>query len=553
MNQMHHLTNRSIAKDFNKLAKLMELHGEDRFRIKAYASAYDILRKQYRPLRDMESAEMLEIPGLGKAIVSKIEELCETGTMSELDRLEAATPAGIQEMIKVRSFTPKKIALIWNQLGIENIEDLHQACIDNKLVVLKGFGAKTQADLQDKLAYYIESRGKFQHATVESAVDDLKQIIENNFSQDAALVGAAVQYDQIVEGIEILVLEERLEEFQKLIETETNSSGQLLYQGISVELIPVDVASFAVEQLERNSTSSFINYLQDEFGYEPEDYLDELDESSILASLDLPYIQPELRDAYPQYHEEIDMDELIKTTDIKGIIHCHSTYSDGLHSLEEMAQFAQEQGYEYLVITDHSKSAFYANGLQVDRVQQQWKEIDRLNAAMNGFKIFKGIESDILSDGSLDYTDDILNGFDLVIASIHSGLNMSQEKATNRLIRAIEHPATRILGHPTARLLLSRQGYPIDHKAVIDACAQHDVVIELNTHPNRLDIDYTWLPYMREQAVLTSINSDAHAKEAMGMIRHGVRVARKVWSRAQDNLSSMGLEDFEQWLAQGKK
>lgn len=218
---------------------------------------------------------------------------------------------------------------------------------------------------------------------------------------------------------------------------------------------------------------------------------------------------------------------LIEETDIKGVIHSHTTYSDGLHTLREMAEYSKSLGFEYIVITDHSKSAFYANGLKPERVLAQMEEIDALNAELAPFKIYKGIESDILGDGSLDYEEDILKQFDVIIASVHSNLKMDKEKATTRLINAIKNPYTTILGHPTGRLLLSREGYPIDHMAIIDACAEHQVAIELNANPYRLDLDYEWIPYAMEKGVKISINPDAHSKEGIHDIRYGVLAARK--------------------------
>jgi len=244
------------------------------------------------------------------------------------------------------------------------------------------------------------------------------------------------------------------------------------------------------------------------------------------------------------------LDSLVQVSDIKGIIHNHSTYSDGLHSLEEMALYVHQQGFEYFVISDHSRSAGYAGGLRIEDVYRQWSEIDELNKSFgNQFHVFKSIESDILTDGSLDYPDDVLAGFDLVIASVHSVLTMDEARATSRLIKAIEHPATRILGHPTGRLLLARPGYPINEKKVIDACAANGVAIELNANPQRLDMDWTWIPYAQQKSVMVSINPDAHSKESIHYVRHGVNVARKGLLDRSACLNSLSCDQFIQWLA----
>ena len=245
----------------------------------------------------------------------------------------------------------------------------------------------------------------------------------------------------------------------------------------------------------------------------------------------------------------LDPEEYVEEGDIKGIVHNHSTYSDGIHDLREIATYVRDAGYGYFGISDHSKTAVYANGLSVDRVEQQHAEIESLNAELAPFVIFKGIESDILADGRLDYDDGVLSTFDFVVASVHSGLKMDEAKATTRLITAIENPYTDILGHPTGRLLLAREGYPIDHKAVIDACAANGVAIELNANPLRLDMDHEWIPYAMEKGVMISINPDAHSKEGIHNVRYGVYSARKGGLTTAMCLNAMDMDTFRQWLA----
>jgi DNA polymerase (family X) len=241
-------------------------------------------------------------------------------------------------------------------------------------------------------------------------------------------------------------------------------------------------------------------------------------------------------------------ENLITQEDIKGIIHSHSQWSDGTHTLKEMALAARQAGMEYLVISDHSKIAFYANGLSEERIEAQHKEIDHLNKELAPFRIFKSIEADILSDGSLDYREEILATFDLVIASVHSNLKMSEEKANARLIKAIENPYTRILGHMTGRLLLSRNGYPVDHEKIIDACAANQVVIELNAHPRRLDMDWRWIRKALDKGVLISIDPDAHSIEGYNDVKYGVLAAQKAGVKPKENLSSFTLSEFQDFL-----
>jgi DNA polymerase (family 10) len=276
-----------------------------------------------------------------------------------------------------------------------------------------------------------------------------------------------------------------------------------------------------------------------------------ISEEDIFKAANIPYIEPYLREDANiiETASSKGLPTVIVPTDIKGIIHSHSKWSDGSNTLLEMATAAKAKGLEYLVISDHSKSAFYASGLQEDRILAQHKEIDQLNARLAPFKIFKSIESDILNDGSLDYAPAILQSFDLIIASVHSNLKMQEEKAMQRLITAIENPYTNILGHMTGRLLLSRKGYPVDHQKIIDACAANNVVIELNAHPRRLDIDWRMIGQALDKGVLISINPDAHAIEGFEDCKYGVLVAQKAGLTKENNLSSYTLDTFEKWIA----
>jgi DNA polymerase (family 10) len=261
----------------------------------------------------------------------------------------------------------------------------------------------------------------------------------------------------------------------------------------------------------------------------PNDLKSFTNESEVFDFLKLEYTSPETRESARSLEmaKNFATNNLLSETDLVGLVHCHTTYSDGLHTLKQMADACMHKGLKYMVVTDHSRSAFYAGGLSIERVEMQWREIDSLNPSFSDFKILKGIESDILGDGSLDYPDDILSGFDVVIASIHSNLKMDIEKATQRIISAIENKYTTMLGHPTGRLLLSREGYPLDFKKVIDACAANEVIIELNSNPQRLDLDFSWLEYCMQKNVQISINPDAHSIGQIEYLKYGVLMARK--------------------------
>ncbi len=540
------MTNREIARTFQFLGKIMELHGENPFKTRSYSSAYINIRKLPQELATMSTDDINSLPGVGKAISDKIQELLSTGELQTLNKFKEMTPEGIQDMLKIKGLGPKKVKLIWEELSIESAGELLYACNENRLVEVKGFGAKTQQQLITQLEYFFASKGKLHWATAESIALDLLSKLSAHYPERFIITGEIKRLFPIVETIEIITTldlseSDIAEDIEDLFYDETKE--QLSYLDCPVSIIASSMGSLGIDLLETSSSGDFLDALGNYESLETEE--------DIFEALELPYIPSELRDdeyiLEEDRHEEIE--DIVSLVDIKGVVHNHSTYSDGVNSVSQMAQRCIDLGYNYLVMSDHSKSAFYANGLKEDRVMQQWEEIDVLNTQWTDFKIFKSIESDILSSGELDYTDEILEGFDLIIASVHSNLKMDEDKATKRLIKAIENPYTRILGHPTGRLLLSRKGYPIDHQKVIDACAANNVVIELNANPHRLDIDYTWIPYATEKGVMIAINPDAHSVKGIEDIRYGVNAARKGFLKTSDCLNCLSLTDFEKWIA----
>ncbi len=539
------MTNKEIAKYFNRLAKIMELHGENPFKIRSYTNAYQTLRRIETPLSKIPREELLSIKGIGKAIADKIEELLQTQELKTYKKYEQITPKGIIEMLDIRGFGPKKIKTIWRDLNIETTGELLYACRENRLVHLKGFGKKTQENLQKQLEYFIRSKGKFHYYYAEKDAKALRQEIECAFPDNkTVLAGEIKRMLPVLSAIEILTTIQKIDPIIEAIEDlYYDEEGQITYRNHSVKIISVPDKSFGQKEFLLNCGKDFLHEIEG-------DIPDGDTEEEVMKKLGISGIPPEYREtpfAYRQAQSNA-VPELINTQDIKGVIHNHTTYSDGLHTLKEMADQCIKSGYEYLVITDHSKAAYYAEGMREEEVISQFKEIDALNKAYRGFKIFKGIECDILNDGSLDYDDAFRENFDLVIASIHSNLKMDKSKATKRLTTAIMHPHTRILGHPTGRLLLAREGYPIDHKTIIDACAEYRVSIEINANPQRLDLDWTWIPYAIEKGVLISINPDAHSRDQIDYIRAGISAARKGGLTAKMCLNAKPLKEFENWI-----
>ncbi len=554
------MTNKEIAKTFQFLGEIMELHGENPFKIRSYQNAYLTLRKLDTPLSEMDDAAIAGIKGVGAAIAGKIRELLDTGKMATLEKYKDMTPPGVQEMLKIPGFGPKKIVTIWKDLGIENVGELRYAVNENRLIELKGFGKKTQDDLKQKLEYYARSKDKFHYATLEAEANELLPKLQQRLPNAlVALTGAIRRRCNILDRIELLIaFDGGLDAiFLADLLVQQKSNDHIIY-ALTTNEFPVTIYhcgtnEFGSKQFRYTAAQPFLDaFIQRMPGL---DFKSLPDERMVFEKAGMAFIEPELREGAEAIDLAIQhqLPALIENADIQGVIHAHSTYSDGLHTLREMALYAKSKGYAYLGITDHSKSAFYANGLQAERLLQQWAEIDELNQELAPFRIFKGIESDILNDGSLDYPDDLLRQFDFIIASIHSNLRMDEEKATNRLLKAIENPYTTMLGHPTGRLLLSREGYPINHQKVIDACSDHGVAIELNANPYRLDLDWNWIPYALSRGVKICINPDAHSREGIHDIHFGVLSARKGGLTRDTCLNTASVQDFEVFIQKKTK
>lgn len=553
------MTNKEIARTFQYLGNIMELHGENKFKIRSYQNAYITLRKLQQPLAEMAAEEISGIKGVGKAISGKIRELLENGKMETLERYKSQTPEGIQEMLNIKGFGPKKIGVIWKELEVETIGELLYAVNENRLVELNGFGKKTQDTLKQQLEYYQKSKDSFHYAALEEEALQLLNQLEKTFPDTPlSLIGAMRRRANIADQIDLLIGTDQAPEVLLNLDFLVDA---VLQNGVikarTASDLPVGIqfctpSEFGSKLFQYTATPDFLHTFIS--AYPGIDFKNLEQEEAVFEKVELPFIPPELREEKWSLTlaQENKLPLLIEKEDIKGVVHSHTTFSDGLHTLEEMATYSRDQGYAYIGITDHSKAAFYANGLQPERVLQQMEEINTLNEKLAPFKIFKGIESDILNDGSLDYEADILKQFDFIIASVHTNLRMDEEKATTRLIKAIENPYTTILGHPTGRLLLSRQAYPIDHRKIIDACAANKVAIELNANPYRLDMDWRWIPYAIEKGVLISINPDAHSKEGIHDIHFGVLSARKGGLTAAQCLNTMDTAAFAEWIEAAK-
>jgi DNA polymerase (family 10) len=550
-----------IADQFSLLSKLMDIHGENSFKTKTYSIAAFTIEKLPKQLADMQQSEIFSIKGIGDATGKKIVTILQTGELPQLKEIIEKTPPGVVEMLNIKGLGPKKIATVWKEMEIESIGELLYACNENRLLLYKGFGEKTQNNVRETIEFYFKNQGSYLYEQAEAFALAMDKKLKEIFpSHKFELTGEFRRQLEIINQIEWIttVSADELKSFleKENFSIEESTDDKIVFksqQSIRIAFHITSDKSFYSTLFATSCSDEFLHAWKEKTKW---DALSDYDsEESIFSSVKINFIP-----AFEREDAEI-IDEaqahalpaVIQPEDIKAIIHSHSNWSDGSHTIEEMAKASIDKGYEYFVISDHSKSAFYANGLTEERIKEQHRYIDELNQKFAPFKIFKSIECDILNDGNLDYSDNILSTFDLVIASVHSNLKMNEEKAMMRLLKAIENPHTRILGHMTGRLLLSRPGYPVNHEKIIDACAANNVVIELNAHPRRLDIDWRFIKQALKKKVLISIDPDSHSIDGYTDVKYGTLVAQKAGVTKENNLSSLGLKEFEEFLKRRSK
>ena len=548
--------NSSILSKLNLYAKLAELHDENPFKFKTFTTAAFNLKKIKESFDSLSDNDLLTVPGVGKSVLLAIKQIYETESFPALDECVSKTPDGVVDMLKIKGLGPKKVKVIWGEMQIESVSDLLDACRQNRLTEIKGFGLKTQTEIIKGIEFSISASGKWHYARLMGIANDFKDYVKKQFPGfQFEYSGDFRRCNEIIEKLVVVTTIDQVEFINFLTEQDypinvnDDEIHSFIEGQIPIEIICTDYLSFERLLFETTGSLEHLNQIE----YNQTDALNFSSEEELYETKGLPFIIPEQREGL----NELDFNEqnhhFIEYGQLKGVLHNHSTYSDGLNTLAEMAEYANSQKFQYLGICDHSKSAGYAGGLSDERVLAQIAEIDTLNIKMSPFKIFKGIESDILSDGSLDYSENILKLFDFVVASVHSNLTMNEEKANARLLKAIENPYTTILGHPTGRLLLMRSGYQINHEMIIDACAANKVVIELNAHPYRLDIDWRWIHYAQNKGVLISINPDAHEKMGYHDMYFGTLAARKGGLLTKNTLNAMNLKEFEAYLSNRRK
>lgn len=551
------MDNYEIADQLSLLSKLMDIHGENSFKSKSYSSAAFAIEKLPQNIASLSHEKIFKIKGIGESVGKKVIEILEMGEMQLLKEYISNTPAGILEMMNIKGLGPKKINTIWKEMKINSIEELEKACLENRIAGKKGFGEKTQHNILDSIQFQQQNAGKYLYARVEAFAEAFTAKLKEKFpNHKTEITGEFRRQLEIIESLEWVTTVQGYDLKNYLV----NEQVQLVADRDGMLIVTVEetlLLCFHTVQEKDFYQKLFETSCSDDFLQQWNATAKATDfsaEESIFSSAEINYIPPYLRESGTilSKAKQNAFTSPVQTSDIKGLIHSHSNWSDGIYTIEQMADELINLGFEYLVISDHSKAAYYANGLTEQRIREQHRYIDELNKKTAPFKIFKSIECDILNDGALDYENKILASFDLVITSIHSNLDMDEEKAMKRLLGAITNPHTTILGHLTGRKLLQRKGYPVDYKTIIEACAEHHVVIEINASPGRLDMDWRWIEYALEKGVLLSINPDAHTTDEFHNLKYGVLVAQKGGLTRQQNLSSFSLKEFEEYLQKTK-
>jgi len=568
-----------IAAIFEEVAVLLALKEDSNpFEARAYENAARAINALDGDIEQLtRSGKLKGTPGLGATIVKRVEELVDTGHLAFYEELRDSTPAVKLEMLRIQGMGPKKINAIYDKLHVNSIAELEQACLDDRVAHLPGFGKKTQDNILQGIAFLAQHSDRFQYPVAEeeaerirAALATLPEIVR------LQVAGSLRRRRETVKDIDMVasVADAAGDEVRRKImdfftgqpsvkaitgKGETKSSA-ILGSGIAMDLRVVKDSQFPYTlhhftgskehhiPLRRRALS--MNMTINDYGLfrgkEPDLELVPCEnEADMYAALGMAYIEPELREDMGEIEAALhgSLPVLVQESDLRGILHVHSTWSDGQNTIRELVEACIARGYQYLGITDHSKVAAYAGGLTEENLRRQQEEIDRLNEEYAGrLHILKGTECDILKDGTLDYADEVLANLDFVVASIHSNFNLSPEEQTQRMLRAIANPNVDIIGHPTGRILLGRVGYTLDMEAVIDASVEHGVCIEINAHPSRLDMDWRLVKRARDRGMKIPIDPDAHILAGLDVIRYGIGVARKGWLSASDVLNTMETE-----------
>lgn len=573
------MKNREIAQAFNEIAELLELKGENPFRIRAYRKAAQNIEALSRDVAGMTGKELISVPGIGRDLAGKIEEYVNTGRMGALEKLRKETPRGLLEIMTVPGVGPKTAKLLFDNLHIQDIDELEKYAREGRLRGLSGIKGKTEENILRGIGFLRRGRERNPLGRVLPVAEDiLERLARLPEVKRIALAGSLRRWKETVKDIDILATSSDpkkvmnafvyLPGVAEVLMQGVTKSSVTLEENIQVDLRVVAESSYgAALQYFTGSKAHNIRIREmavrkglkiNEYGVFRESDNQQLGgeaEEDVYRLVGLQYIPPELREDSGEVEAAAnkDLPNLITANDVKGDLHVHSRWSDGSHSIEEIAGAARVFGYEYIVITDHSKGLGIARGLTAERLLKQKEEIIAINSRLKGFRIFSGVEVDIKSDGALDLPDVALQEMDFVVASIHSGFRQPAAKLTKRLISAMQSPYVRLIAHPTGRLLGERDAYEVDMAEVLRAAKETGTTLEINAYPLRLDLNDMYIREAKKQGISLAICTDTHFSEQFNFMRYGVATARRGWIEAQDVINTKNLQDFEKWIQSGKK
>jgi DNA polymerase (family X) len=568
---------KEIVKLLNEISIIYEMMDENFFKIRAYANAARALEMSDIDVnKDTPLAELKKINGIGTHIAEQVKVLAETGSLKIYEDLKNSIPPGLFEMMKIPRLGPKKIKYLYDNLAITSISELEYACIENKLLNLPNFGQKTQENILKGIELLNKFKERFLFASVIEEAQKLhEKIAKSPFVIRSSLGGSIRRKNEIVKDIDIVASTDNTrevmnlftsaEEAEEVIAKGDTKSSIRLKSGINADIRTVSDSQYPYAlhhftgSKEHNtamrSMAKKFNIKMNEYGLFKSDKLIECkSEEEIFKVFAMDHIPPELRENNGELEaaKNKNLPKLVCEKDIKGLFHFHTSRSDGNMTLQQACNEVKKMGFEYCGVADHSKTASYAGGIRDEDIESYLYEIDLLNSGLENFRIFKGIESDILPDGNLDYPDEILKKFDFVIIAIHSNFNMGQKHMTERIIRAMSSRHSTILAHPTGRILLARDPYNVDIIEIIDAALEYKVDLEINANPFRLDLDWRACKYAKEKGVKMFINPDAHSIEGFQEYRFGVNAARKGWLERKDVANTMRTDEMKDYLDKKK-
>ncbi len=566
--------NADVAALFEEIADLLEIGAANPFRVRAYRNAARMVSELPKGLSEMIRAgeDLDELPGIGADLAAKIQEIVTTGKCAFLDRLRRETPSAVTELLKIPRLGPKRVKRLYDELAVQSADQLYRAARDKRIRDVPGFGEKTELHILQALEARSASPNRFKLAVAAQYADSLCVYLKKTEGVEQVVVAGSFRrardtvgdLDILVTASDAATVTTRFADYDEVAEVLASGatrSSVRLRSGLQVDLRVVAPESFGAALVYFTGSKAHniaLRRLGQERGLKINEYgvfrgarrVAGETEESIYAALDLPYIAPELREDRGEIEAARagHLPELVTLADLKGDLHAHTKATDGHDTIRQMAEAARAQGLEYLAITEHSRRLAMAHGLDPVRLAKQIDEIDRLNASLSGFTILKGIEVDILEDGSLDLPDTILSRLDVVVAAVHSQFNLSRAKQTARVLRALDSPHVRILAHPTGRLIGEREPYDVDMLAIIRKARQRGCFLELNAHPARLDLLDSHCRQAKEEGVLVTINSDAHSSLEFAHLRFGVGQARRGWLSRRDVLNTRPLGELRRLL-----